>query len=91
MPLGTCVKKLLLRRGQHTQIQQSTADAENFVIFSQRVTMNKSHLGRALSKQFNYILGKGSVLTVQLHPFTSTGTAIHKTSEEDSLWKRKIN
>lgn len=89
MPLGTRVKKLLLRRGQHTQIQQSTANAENCVIFSQRVTTNKSHLGRALSKQFNSILGKDSVLTVQLHLFTSTDTAIHKTSEKDPLWKRK--
>lgn len=49
MPLGTCSKKLLLRRGEDTQMQQSTADAENFVIFSQCVTMDKSHLGRALS------------------------------------------
>lgn len=50
MPLGTYSKKLLLFvKGQHTQMQQSTVDAENFVIFSQCVTTEKSHLGKAMS------------------------------------------
>lgn len=53
MPLGTYSKKLLLFvRGQHAQMQQSIVDAEIFVIFSQCVTTEKSHLGKALSLQF---------------------------------------
>lgn len=85
MPLGTCIKKLLLRKGQHTQTQQNTADTENFVILSQYLTMKKSHLeGLSLNNSTKFC-GRILVLTVQLHLFTFTGTTIFKTSEKDSL------
>lgn len=84
MPLGTCLKKLLLRKGQHTYTQQSTTNTESFVIFSQYVTMKKNHLGRALNSSTD-LCGRILVLTVQLHLFTSNGTTKCKTSEKDFL------
>lgn len=69
MPLGTYSKKLLLFvRGQHAQMQQSIVDAEIFVIFSQCVTTEKSHLGKA-------------VFTILLHFFTSAGMAVQKSQQ----------
>lgn len=70
MPLGTCIKKLLLRNSKDTQTQQSTAGTENLVTFSQYVRMKKSHLGGALVTA--HILQKDTCLnsssvSVRLH------------------------